>query len=839
MTVEKREIFLNQEQTEIFEFCRSNADGLTEKQAQKRYSKYNRLPEKSTNIFKVVFESAYRLAFIFLIFCSGFSYVLSLKKEEPPYEALILFISAAVYLIFTTIRALKNTKIFTAVSKMDERIYLVKRDGEKVRIPQNRLVFGDVVILHAGDIVPLDMSLLSSNELLCDESAIGLSDRAAKKENPFSQPDNMPRFVFKDTAVLSGNAEAMVLDNKKPLFEDIKKEKKEYKPSAFEAEFWQKDRAFSISIILSALLIFGLGLLNGLVTKNISNFMFVSKLLLLSLSICALPFAFTVSDGGVLGISRKAKELSEKNIILKKREDFLKLSEIKFLISDFRVYEKGIRRVKSIFGEKALLANAAALLSSASKESGRLHGGANGKTLYLFAEENGVIKDELLKHAVKLAENRTNIKTVLYKTPDGFLSFAEGEPADIYRICSAYFENGENRDLNVLAVSEFQKTVEQFEKLGQSVRAYAFKTYSEKPDENEFKNPLKYTLLGLLGSDGEISEKAEGLSREITEAGVSPVIFTEYPFDIALEKGLASGLIKNGNELYGEEKLSHLSDEDLKLCAEHARVYCRLRPNTKKRVLAALKSIGKTACLSGSHEDFELFNACDLGFAVSDGGCDVLSSYACAVILKNSLTSSKTLIESSRDLKKRMLSTYSFSSGVIIATVLLTMFLVCINGVSPGAVATALIFNLLCSITATIISRAFPAETSSKNFFKKPLITGLLSFGLCISSFFANGESVTAAIITLIFSFGFLSLFYALKKDEIDGSVLKKPSIFINLAFMLIFTGVIFIVPKTATLLGAEVVSPIKLLIAVLLSLPFLFYTVFIIFKKLKNKEQI
>lgn len=836
MTSEKREIFLNQEQTEIFEFCRSSSDGLTEKQAQKRFSKYRRLPEKSTSVFKVIFASTYRLAFIFLIFGAAFSYILSIKKEQPPYEALVLFISAVVYLVFTTVRSLKISKILTAVSKMDERVYLVKRSGEKVMVPQDRLVVGDVVILRAGDIVPMDMSLLSSNELICDESIIGLSERAVKKENPLCLEDNHPRFVFGGTAVLSGNAEAMVLDNRQPLFEELKEKKKTYEPSAFEEDFWHKDRAFSISVILSAGVIFGLGLLNGVITKNISNFMFVSRLLLLSLSICALPFAFTVADGGMLGISRKSGELSERNIIIKKREDFLKLAEIKTLISDFRVYEKGIRRIKSVFGERVLLANAAALLSSASKEGGRLHGGANGKTLYLFAEDNGVIKEDLLKNAVKLAEFRTEIKVVLYKTPDGFLSFAEGSPADIYRICSGFFENGEARELNVMEVSKIQKTVSDFEGKGQSVRAYAFKTFAERPSDGDFKNPLKYTLLGLLGSDGEISEKAKGLSRELVEIGVSPVVFTDYSFEIALEKGLAAGLIKDGNEIYGEEKLSRLSDDDLKLCAEHARVYCRLRPKTKARVLSAIKKLGKTVCLSASHEDLELFSACDSGFAVSDGACDVLSGSASAVILKNSLTGSKEIIESSRDLKKRLLSTYTFSSSVITGTVLLSMFLVCISAASFGAGISALIFNLLCSLTATVISRAFPQKTS-ENFFKKPLILGVCVFVLSALSFWAGRGSVPAAITTFILSFGFLSLSYGFKKDEIDKSVQKKPAVLINLLFILIITLLLFLIPKSAVLFGGNALSPLQLCFSVLFSLPFLIYEIFVIIKNLKKDD--
>lgn len=833
MTRERREIFLNQEQTEIFEFCRSSADGLTKKQAQKRYSKYRQLPEKSTSVFRMIFESAYRIAFILLIFGAIFSYILSLKKEQPPYEALVLFISAAGYLIFTTVSSLKSSRILTAVSKMDERVYLVKRSGEKVRVPQDRLVVGDVVILRAGDIVPLDMSLLSSNELICDESVIGLSERSAKKENPLSQEDNTTRFVFKDTAVLSGNAEAMVLDNRQPLFEDLKKEKKSYEPSAFEADFWQKEKAFSISVILSAVVIFALGILNGIITKNITNFMFISRLLLLSLSICALPFAFTVSDGGVRGISRKAAELSEKNIILKKREDFLKLSEIKALVSDFRVYEKGVRRIKSVIGEKSLLANAAALLSSASKEGGRLHGGANGKTLYLFAEENGVIKEELIKTAVKLSEIRTSVKTVLYKTPDGFLSFAEGSPADIYRICSAYFEGGESKELNIMAVAEFQKKAEELESIGQSVRAYAFKTFTERPDDEALKTPLKYNLLGLLGSDGEISEKAQALSEEIISTGTAPVVFTDYPFETALEKGLAAGLIRDGSKIYGEDKLSGLSDEELKLCAEHAGVYCRLRAGTKNRVLAALKKNGKTACLSGSHEDVELFNACDSGFAISDGDCDVLSDSAAAVILKNSLTSSKILIESSRALKKRLLSTYSFSSAVIISTVLLTMFLVCAKGASFGAGFAALIFNLLCGLTALVVGAAFP-QSSSDFFFKKPLITGISGFAVSALSFFICGGSVPAAVITLIFSFGFLSLSYAFKRDAIDKSLLKKPSVFINLAFIIVLTSTVFLIPETAELFAAKPVSPLQFLFSVLLSLPFLIYGILIILKNIK-----
>lgn len=86
--------------------------------------------------------------------------------------AIIIF---SMILISGTIRLIQELRAKNAARQLDRLIHesiTVKRGGELLEIPAEKLVVGDVVLLSAGDRVPADIRLTKVTDLFVSQAAI-------------------------------------------------------------------------------------------------------------------------------------------------------------------------------------------------------------------------------------------------------------------------------------------------------------------------------------------------------------------------------------------------------------------------------------------------------------------------------------------------------------------------------------------------------------------------------------------------------------------------------------------------------------------------------------------
>ena len=95
--------------------------------------------------------------------------------------AIVLFVLSLINAITGLRQEGKAESAMNALKSMMEATARVRRDGVEAEIPAEQLVVGDVVLIAAGDEVPADGRIVSSNSLQIDESALtGESVPAAK-----------------------------------------------------------------------------------------------------------------------------------------------------------------------------------------------------------------------------------------------------------------------------------------------------------------------------------------------------------------------------------------------------------------------------------------------------------------------------------------------------------------------------------------------------------------------------------------------------------------------------------------------------------------------------------
>jgi len=189
--------------------------GLSEEEASRllKSEGYNEIPaEGRRNFFKIVLDIGREPMFILLV-VSGIIYMVLGDIREA------LMLLGFVFLIIgiTVYQEQKTERALEALRDLSSPRALVLRDGVTRRIAGREVVRGDILILSEGDRVPADGIVLSSNNLLVEESLLtGESVPVHKTESEnvieMGRPGGSDTpFVYSGTLVVSGVAGVKVL----------------------------------------------------------------------------------------------------------------------------------------------------------------------------------------------------------------------------------------------------------------------------------------------------------------------------------------------------------------------------------------------------------------------------------------------------------------------------------------------------------------------------------------------------------------------------------------------------------------------------------------------------
>lgn len=187
--------------------------GLSRAEVRRRRRRFgpNRLreskPESAAHIFYDQFKS---LVVLLLGIATLLSFLFGHRVEGFAIIA-VIFINSAIGFL-TELRAIRSME---ALRRLSVVLAKVRRDGQVVEVPAQKLVPGDIVLLEGGDIVSADLRLIEASKLQCDESVLtGESLPIFKRVDSLPQTVSLPERVnmaFQGTAVTQGAGEGIVV----------------------------------------------------------------------------------------------------------------------------------------------------------------------------------------------------------------------------------------------------------------------------------------------------------------------------------------------------------------------------------------------------------------------------------------------------------------------------------------------------------------------------------------------------------------------------------------------------------------------------------------------------
>ncbi|GFV96111.1 hypothetical protein TNCV_1870721 [Trichonephila clavipes] len=211
---------------DLYQRLGSNPDrGLTTNKAKEVFARDgpNALtPPKKTpewvKFCKNLFGGFALLLWIGAVLCFiAYSIQASTFEEAPDdnlYLGIVLSVVVIVTGVFSYYQEAKSSKIMESFKNMVPQYAIVLRDGQKLTMPAEEVVVGDIVEVKGGDRIPADMRIISSQSCKVDNSSLtGESEPQTRSpEHTNDNPLETRNLAFFSTNCVEGTAKGIVVN---------------------------------------------------------------------------------------------------------------------------------------------------------------------------------------------------------------------------------------------------------------------------------------------------------------------------------------------------------------------------------------------------------------------------------------------------------------------------------------------------------------------------------------------------------------------------------------------------------------------------------------------------
>ena len=732
--------------------------GISNLEAKNRLEKYglNELKEEARKslLYKILAQFKDFLVII-LIIASIISYIVGEKVD-----AIVILAIVIINALLGLYQEGRAEKALEALKKMTSPNAKVIREGNTTVVPANSLVPGDIVLLDAGDIVPSDLRLIESSNLKIDESSLTGESLAVEKnakitwdrEVSLGDRNNM---AYMSTIVTYGRGKGIVVETGHNT--EIGKiatmiQGYEDDTTPLQKKLDQLGKYLGIACIIVCVLVFGIGMLQG---RDLLDMFMIA----ISLAVAAIPEGLPAIVTIVLALGMN--NMVKRNAIIKKllavetlgctttictdKTGTLTQNEMTvvkvytdgktFNITGTGYEPKGEFTIDGNFVETKESINLNRLISIATlcndasldktPEGYKIVGDPTEGALITLGGKGGVSKEDINEKFPRIGEipfdSDRKMMTTFHDNffPEKIVSFTKGAPDIIISRCNSILINGETIPLTDEIRKDLLNQNTRFSKSALRVLGFAYKEYNEMPSEiqqNIVENNMVF--VGLVGMIDPPREEAKEAIKLCKEAGIDTYMITgdykETAFAIAKELGIA----ENENEAIMGSELNNLSDEDLKNIVKEKKVYARVSPEHKVKIINGLKANGEIVAMTGDGvNDALALKRADIGVAMGITGTDVAKNTAEVILTDDNFTSIVAAVEEGRVIYDNIKKFVFFLLSCNIGEILIILISILLNLPVPLIPIQLLWLNL---ITDSFPALALGVEKGDSEIMKAP-----------------------------------------------------------------------------------------------------------------------
>jgi len=611
---------------------------------------------------------------------------------------------------------------------------MVRRDGRLTTVPAAELVPGDIVALDAGRIVPADLRLVEAPGLRVNESALtGESVPVDKVTAPIAAADpplgDRHNMAYKGTAVTNGRGLGVVVNT--GMRTEFGRIAGLLSDTASVATPLQRrlrvfGRGLAVVVLTICAIIFATGLLRGEAALP----MFLTAL---SLAVAAIPEALPAVVS--IALAAGAQKMLAQRALIRRLPAVEALGAVTVICSDktgtltanaMRVEQywcDGLRSPEFGDGPAWDLLQDAMTVShdAAHDEAGLPVGDPTEVALLIAAQHIGRIRPRNVAAMPRTAELAFDAErkcmTTLHQRADGrVLSITKGAPESIVELCGRTRQGSGTVACDraaLLAVAD-DMAADGLRVLGVGVREWPGIPADMTPRSVE--RDLDFIgFIGLL--DPPRAEAAEAIATCL-RAGVVPVMITgDHP---TTARAIADrlGLLASGTPVLTGAEIDRLPPEEIDGRIASTRVFARVTPEHKLRIVTALQGQGQIVAMTGDGvNDSPALRRADIGVAMGVTGTDVAREAGDMVLLDDNFATVVRAVREGRriydNLRRFIRYALTTNSGEI-----WTIFLAPFLGLPMPLLPIQILWvNLL---TDGLPGLALAAEPAEKNIMHRP-----------------------------------------------------------------------------------------------------------------------
>ncbi len=619
--------FWSQSVTDYFEQLSSSSQGLGQEQVELRLKRYgpNRLNNKNgTSNVSLFFAQFKNSIILILLFATGLSFFLNDRLDA----AIIL----SIVLISGCLGFWQEKGAANAVKELLAMVQItvsVLRDGLIKELASECLVPGDMIMLKAGDVIPGDCLIVTSDNLFIDEAILTGESYPVEKlagviaeDTPLSQRTNA---LWMGTHVQSGSATALVIATGQAT--EFGQLSLRIKLKAPETEFERGVRRFGYLLMeVTLILVILIFAVNVYLAKPVVDSFLFALALAVGLTPQLLPAIISVN------LAHGAKRMAEQKVIVKQLASIENFGSMNVLCSDKTgTLTEGKVRLQGaldIYGEASDTVARYAYLNSVYE------------TGFTNPIDNAIRQHKTfaLDGTEKLAEIPYDFYrkclSILVEDNGQTLLLTKGALTNVLALCTeADSSHGSTVTIGI-ARTQILRRYEDFSRQGYRTLGLAYKRLVNRDDLDK-ADECEMCFLGfLVFFDPPKADCAETIS-QLKELGVTLKIITGdnrlVAATVSKQLGLAEHEILTGPEIHG------MSDLALVNQVAEVDLFAEIEPNQKERIILALKKAGFVVGYIGDGiNDVSALHAADVGISV-DSAADVAKETAQIVLMEKNL----------------------------------------------------------------------------------------------------------------------------------------------------------------------------------------------------------
>ena len=835
-------------------------DGLSQQEANARLEQYgkNEFEEgKSETLLERVLHHLKDVSTIILLIAAGIASYMAISTGSGWPKVIVILSIVVINVILGVSQESKAEKALAALQDLNSHKATVVRDGVLGHVNAYEVVPGDIIELHAGDIVPADARLIESSSLQIEEAPLtGESvpvekdaDIIIKEEVPLGDRLNM---LYSGCLVTNGRAKAVVTETGMntemgKIAGLLNSTSKLVTPLQMRLKKMAKKLA-AVAI--------GAGVIIFIIGVFVHQESMAEMLLTaVSLSVAAVPETLPVIVTLILAYG--VQNMVNKKTIIRRIPVVESIGNTSVICSDKtgtltqnkmiiqKLWRNGNepQSVGHTFDDREnemldmLMACTNAVLDKNTDENGEIKiiGDPTEASIVRLAFDKGLMREEVDEKYPRIAElpfdSTRKLMTTVHQVNDGYVSITKGA----FDRIPVSFTEAKRKEATVIHDSFADEALR--------VIAIAYKHYDEMPADVS-EEALEHDL-DFLGMVGMIDPPRPESSRAVAQAkaaGIKTVMITGDHVKTASAIAKQIGILEDGGRSITGAELEQMSDQELHDQIRDISVYARVSPEDKIRIVKAWQDHNEVITMTGDGvNDAPALKAADAGAAMGIAGTDVSKNAADMVITDDNFATIVDAIGEGRAAYGNIRKTVYFLLSVNFAEILIMLIGITLGWGAPLTAVQLLFINVVADgIPGFFISlekpdddimqrqplkknaSLFSAGLGWKIAFKSKIFIVLTLIGFYIGAFIPVSNTfgpnyqigITMAFIVLSWA-SVLNIFSIRTNRSIfKAGIISNLYLFLSALASMAITVLVAVIPPVAGVLNLTAISGTHWLIA-------------------------